>query len=359
MCAEAQTFTIMLPSEITSIITNELKTYKDMASFLSVSKHYLELRNHVLWDKEAIKPNKIFDLPYYDQFVSIILSNKYCRYIPKNIKKISVTKNIPDRVFWILLSDEKFKRVTTLSIFSKLSRNTLSGIFMWLTCLDHIAFHHSFGKWRGYYIDWPSRLESLYIEEVNLIETSMLPKYLTRLVVDKCHRIESLPQGLKELSIKNYLDKVSDTFVFPSTLETLSVPNSNMVNLIFSNTKKMWEILNTVMVIPSIRSILYIIYDSKLISPLSLKKIKILCSNKDVMLLCIPNTVKKMTIGVEKDEKGLYKREYLELETGYTKTISFYGGRSIRKLYFMADKIMIDYMPGGITQEPVCRFVKN
>ena len=94
MCAEAQTFTIMLPSEITSIITNELKTYKDMASFLSVSKHYLELRNHVLWDKEAIKPNKIFDLPYYDQFVSIILSNKYCRYIPKNIKKISVKESL-------------------------------------------------------------------------------------------------------------------------------------------------------------------------------------------------------------------------------------------------------------------------
>lgn len=281
----------MLPVEIIKLITNELETYRNMLSFLSISKHYLETRNFVPWNKGLIRVNNsIYKLPYYHQFTSVTLNSITCIEAPKNVETV-YTMRMSNPFKLKAFIGQTLLKLSDLHISPAMDVSYINYLFYFKmfesVSIDFFMTHSNQKK-----IIWPKELKTLRLQYVNILEARYLPINLEKLIIHQCDYIGRLPCNLKELYINDIRDNGMSQGLFLSSLKKLSI--------------------NDLQIQPNVL-------------PEGLEELELIGRyNQPILFQSIPKTVKKITFG---DKFNQYldmlpdNIEIIHLGKGYTHLI--------------------------------------
>ena len=290
-----------------------------MASFLSVSKYYLELRNHVSWNKGITHvTEKIFELPYYNQFTSIYLNIASCVKPPKNVQSVTISSKF-DSFQIKAFGDHHLPCLTDLVLLEKLDLMLLNYLFT-IKTLKSVSIGELFGGVSHRNIRWPENIETLQFGNILGLDADRLPNNVKKIVVHSCFVINSLPSTLEDLSITQSITYNPLPGVLPPSLKKLYYASPASLQI------------------------------EKDVLPEGLEELSLVGEyDQPIFFQTIPKTVKKITFGHKFDhllDALPDSVEYITLGIGYTQSLENQVlPKEIKEIYHQGQLVIYHYKP--------------
>jgi hypothetical protein len=217
----------MLPLDVIQIIIKDTDNCKDRLALLSVSSHYHEMKNCLLWNNNRVSNiEKVIQLSYFNQFTVFDINNNTCGKCPTHLSVLYV----PEDIFvpkLKLYQRQNLLYLHTMVIEKDLQQEKLNMLFENRDTVTSILIHKFTMEF--YNIQFPKKLTELHIIKTKKnppprIEATYLPSTLKKFTIDYYNGyIASLPEGITHLDLGYTYNTRLDKSMLPKGLKYLKL----------------------------------------------------------------------------------------------------------------------------------------